>query len=196
MNHGLASNIELEKMPIPNQNKFILCIAEAIAHHEGFYKPGSRAYRNNNPGNLRGWSASNPKDSGGFDEFETRRAGFQALYRQIEINIVNRELTVHEFFAGKPGVYAGYAPESDNNDTNRYAEVVIRFLEDRGFYPLSRLSGFKAWYAGETANAWDTLPKSPNSVTEQELQDVIDTMDKVYNKIEVLHTKVKYDWKG
>lgn len=135
-------------MPIPSQNKFILLIAEAIAHHEGFYAQGSNpAKRNNNPGNLRGWSSKNPKDSKGFDEFPTRRDGFNALYRQVEKNIVERELSLREFFGGKPGVYGGFAPDSDGNNSLRYAEFVCNFLEQRGFYPISIDNSLSAWWA-------------------------------------------------
>ena len=133
-------------MPVPTQNKLVLLIAEAIAHYEGFYKPGTRAYRNNNAGNLRGWSSSLPKDKDGFDEFPTRRDGFLALYKQVEKNIFTRELSLNEFFAGKPGVYGGYAPLGDNNKPDQYAMYVESFLEDRGFYPLSRDHQLKGWW--------------------------------------------------
>lgn len=134
-------------MPAPRQNKFILTIAEAIAHKEGFYAQGTNpAKRNNNPGNLRNWDADLPKDKSGFTEFPSRKEGFLALYRQIEKNVVERELTLHEFFAGKPGVYGGYAPSTDNNDPFNYAKFVEGFLEDRGFYPISIDHGLKHWW--------------------------------------------------
>lgn len=125
-------------MPIPDQNKFILTIAEGIAHHEGFYAQGTNpAKRNNNPGNLRGWDSNLPKDKQGFTEFPDRKSGFRALYKQVEKNIIQRELSLREFFAGKPGVYGGFAPDSDGNNSLQYAQFVETFLEDRGFYPLS-----------------------------------------------------------
>lgn len=96
----------------------------AIAYFEGYFTPGTRAHRNNNPGNLRGWSRSNPKDDKGFDIFPTLQAGVDALWRQIWLNIY-RDLTVREFFQGKPGVYPGYAPISDNNPAT-YASFVSK----------------------------------------------------------------------
>lgn len=86
----------------------------AIANFEGYFQPGSRANRNNNPGNLRNWDPSLPKDDQGFDVFPTLEAGVSALWRQIWKNVF-RGVTLKEFFVGKPGIYAGYAPLSDHN---------------------------------------------------------------------------------
>lgn len=86
----------------------------AIAWFEGFWIDGSRAQRNNNPGNLRGWDINNPKDDQGFDIFPDRQSGWFALWQQIWINI-HRRLTLSEFFLGKPGIYPGYAPQEDGN---------------------------------------------------------------------------------
>lgn len=94
----------------------------AIATFEGFWKPGSRAARNNNPGNLRGFDPDVPKDAQGFDQYQTLAAGIRALWIQIWINIF-RNLTIEEFFLGKPGVYNGYAPEIDGN-TKQYPRFV------------------------------------------------------------------------
>lgn len=71
---------------------------DAIKRNEGFY-PGSAAYRNNNPGNLMG--------PNGLRTFSTLSEGEAALRKQIDTNI-GRDLTLREFFGGKPGVYAGY----------------------------------------------------------------------------------------
>jgi hypothetical protein len=98
-------------------------IAEAIARMEGFYKPGSLAQRNNNPGNLRSWG-SRPV-SGGYAVFETPEAGWAALKQQIRRNI-DRGLNLLEFFGGKPGVYAGYSPAADKNDPVAYARFVAQ----------------------------------------------------------------------
>lgn len=148
-------------MPIPTQNKFILTIAEAIAHKEGFYAQGSNpAKRNNNPGNLRKWDSNLPEDKQGFTEFPDRKAGFRALYMQIEKNIVERELTLYEFFAGKDGVYHGYAPEKDGNDPFQYSKFVEGFLEDRGFYPLSLEHGLDHWYK-DIMSGKDEIPVEP-----------------------------------
>ena len=93
----------------PNlQTSLLGLFAVAIAKFEGFYIPDSISQRNNNPGNLRPVGAST-----GFRTFETPLQGWEALYRQIVLNI-RRGLTLREFFLGKPGVYPGYAPLGDN----------------------------------------------------------------------------------
>jgi len=89
----------------------------AIATFEGFFIEDSRAQRNNNPGNLRGWDPELPKDDQGFDIFPDFNSGLLALWKQIWLNIF-RDLTLEEFFIGKPGVYPGYAPLADGNTMN------------------------------------------------------------------------------
>lgn len=115
-------------------------MAEAIAINEGFMepqrpgdtefhpRPTTLAYRHNNPGNIRLWGKY-PRVKG-YVVFPNVTVGWQALYKQIDKNI-NRGLTLREFFAGKPGVYFGYAPSVDGNQPVRYAEFVSRYL--RGF---------------------------------------------------------------
>lgn len=46
-------------------------------------------------------------------------------------------LTLSEFFGGKPGVYAGYAPAADNNPVSNYVSFVARRT---GIDPNARLS--------------------------------------------------------
>lgn len=96
-------------------------MAQAIATMEGFYKPGSLAARNNNPGNLRSWG-TNPVVNG-YAQFPTLDAGWAALKKQIQKNI-DRGLNLTEFFGGKTGVYGGYAPSADKNDPVNYAKYV------------------------------------------------------------------------
>lgn len=101
-----------------SNRQIISQIANAIDRMEG---PGAPR---NNPGNLRSWG-DNPT-SGGFAVFPTLEAGRAALERQIELNI-NRGLTLEEFFGGKPGVYAGYAPGADRNNPMKYAQNVSQW---------------------------------------------------------------------
>jgi hypothetical protein len=96
-------------------------IVRAIAAMEGFYKPGSLASRNNNPGNLRSWGSLPVKD--GYVVFPNVEKGWEALRRQTRKNI-DRGLTLEEFFSGKPGVYPGYAPSADGNQPMGYARFV------------------------------------------------------------------------
>jgi hypothetical protein len=96
-------------------------IAQSIAAVESGGNPNALSYRNNNPGNLRSWG-SNPIING-YAKFPTLQDGWNALYSQIQTNI-GRGLTLNEFFAGKPGVYAGYAPSADSNSPLAYAARV------------------------------------------------------------------------
>jgi hypothetical protein len=116
-------------------------LSVAIARMEGFYKPGSIAQQNHNPGNLRSWG-KNPINKG-FAQFPSDKEGWDALKTQIEINVFGRGkkdiyplrqmgLTFREFFAGQrdekgqvaKGGYPGYAPDSDGNHSTRYAQFV------------------------------------------------------------------------
>lgn len=106
-------------------NDLIFRLAYAIALMEGYFALGTIAQRNNNPGNLRRWG-SFPTESG-FAKFPNQVTGWNALFRQIDLNI-SRDLTLIEFFSGKPGVYPGYAPAADSNKPVDYALFVNRWL--------------------------------------------------------------------
>lgn len=112
----------------PQQAKALRLVdvmADAITRFEGPTK-------NNNPGNLRNWDPTLPKDPRGFDVFPTLEAGRRALLRQVDKNVFERGLTLREFFGGGKG-YGGYAPASDDNDPVSYAQFVARRLNDAGF---------------------------------------------------------------
>jgi hypothetical protein len=117
-------------------------LAQGIARFEGFYTAGSLAQRNHNPGNLRSWG-TNPV-SGGYAVFPDDAAGWDALKRQIQINI-NRGLNLYEFFAGKGGVYSGYAPSTDNNQPIHYAQTVAGWV---GLDPTVKLSSYQSGDVG------------------------------------------------
>jgi hypothetical protein len=116
---------------VSDRTELVALWADAIARMEGTRQPDG-GYRNNNPGNLRGWSPRTPKDSRGFDMFATEEQGWAALRSQIEKNLFERNLTPLEFFAGKPGVYGGYAPASDNNHPEGYARFVVAYVTENG----------------------------------------------------------------
>lgn len=81
---------------------------------EGWY-PGSKSYRNNNPGNLK--YVKQPEATGadpqGFAVFPDYAHGLTALHKQIALD-AGRGLTIQQF-ANK------YAPVGDNNDPTTYA---------------------------------------------------------------------------
>jgi hypothetical protein len=112
-------------------------IAGGIARFEGFYQAGSIAQRNHNPGNLRSWG-SYPVSSG-YALFPDDAAGWAALKRQVQLNI-DRGLNLYEFFAGKGGVYSGYAPSADNNQPVHYAQTVAGWI---GIDPTVKLASYQ-----------------------------------------------------
>ena len=106
-------------------------LAAAIARQEG-----TGCGSNNNPGNLRTWGSL--PVSRGFAVFPTCDAGWAALRQQVQRN-VNRGLTLEEFFAGKTGVYPGYAPAADNNQPSMYARNVSTWTGLPLGVPLNQL---------------------------------------------------------
>lgn len=112
--------------------------AAAIQQMEGWF-PGSVAYRNNNPGNLRAGKGQ-IGTSNGYAVFPDYQTGLDALKNQIQLNI-SKGLTTQEFFAGKSGVYPGYAPAADSNQPNVYANFVAGKLGIDPNVPLTQVVG-------------------------------------------------------
>lgn len=131
-------------------------LANSIATMEGYFKPGTLAQQNNNPGNLRSWG-SNPTRNG-FAVFATPEEGWAALRQQIQRNI-SRGLTLSEFFGGKEGVYPGYAPAADQNRPDAYARFVAGRAGIAVDQPLTAyLGGGTAAPGAVTGPSWDVLP--------------------------------------
>ncbi len=116
--------------------EFLEAFANAIAEQEGFNVSQANADRlnipwptipqkNHNPGNLCTWEKRYNKN--GFASFNTVKEGWMALYAQILLNVL-RGVNTYEFFAGKHGVYQGYAPASKGNHPKSYAEFVASRL--------------------------------------------------------------------
>jgi hypothetical protein len=106
-------------------------LAQAIARFEGFYNPGSRAQRNNNPGNIRIWG-SLPRDAAGYAIFPDEASGWAALRRQIDLD-TGRGLTLTQFLMK-------YAPPADNNPTPSYIRTVAGWLGIPTDVPLKEIS--------------------------------------------------------
>ncbi len=110
--------------------------ALAIQEYEGWY-PGSLTYRQNNPGALR-WSKYEIDNKNGFSVFSDYETGLKALEFQLQIaadgrsKVYNPEMTLKDFFKV-------YAPSSDNNDPERYANFVIAKLEVLPFTKIRNL---------------------------------------------------------
>ena len=119
--------------------KALDAFAAAIQKFEGGH-PKDRNMRNNNPGNIRTvGTATPPKDSGGFAIYNTYQEGLDALKRDISAKITGNthtglgpNSTIRDFF------YT-YAPPSDNNPTEKYAQTVANAL---GVTPDATLGTF------------------------------------------------------
>lgn len=118
-------------------------LANAIAQFEGYWKPNSRAQRNNNPGNLRAGPRAIGKDSGGYAMYRTEADGWADLYRQIDLD-AGRGLSLQSFIAK-------YGPPSENN-TSSYLSFVAGQL---GVSPDTRLADLGR---GDPVN----FPKAPS----------------------------------
>ena len=130
-------------------------LAAAITQMEGACSsPG--VCRGNNPGNLRAYAPGQAVDSRGIRIFPDFQSGESALEGQISTN-VGRGLTLNEFFAGKPGVYSGYAPSADNNNPAGYASFVA---SQTGADPNIPLSSLLAGDAGSGTPAVDPITGS------------------------------------
>lgn len=101
----------------------IISLSLAIARYEGYFLTGSIAQMNHNPGNLRSWPGMPIYN--GYARFPNSMDGWRALWQEI-IDNIDRNLTLIQFFAGKPGVYSGYAPADDRNKPLQYAMFVSK----------------------------------------------------------------------
>jgi hypothetical protein len=95
-------------------------VADAIMSFEG-WKPGSRSYRNRNPGNLERGQEVDVKN---YDVFDTFVEGYQAL-----LNELHAKFTGHNTHGIGPDstlldLFNVYAPPSDSNPTNIYCKYV------------------------------------------------------------------------
>jgi hypothetical protein len=128
-------------------------IATVIAQVESGGDPNAVSFRHNNPGNLRSWG--DLPVVGGYVQFPTMEAGIAAEKHQIEKNI-GRGLTLKEFFAGKKGIYGGWAPTNDKNDPGAYAATVGKRIGVAPDVPLNKLV---MPTVPVNANAWTPKPE-------------------------------------
>ena len=103
---------------------------EAIMSFEG-WRPGSRSYRNCNPGNMR-WSPVMVRQDDGYAVFNTFADGWFALLKDVSIKAsgksrhgIGPSSSILEFFKV-------YAPSKDSNHPELYAAYVI----DRARLPI------------------------------------------------------------
>jgi hypothetical protein len=110
--------------------------AEAIKRHEGWF-PGSRSQRNQNPGNFKyvGQFKAIGKDKDNFAIFPDYETGWAHLRKVLtnaatgKSKVYNPEMTLVEFFEK-------YAPSFDDNDPQRYANEVAKYI---GVEPITKI---------------------------------------------------------
>lgn len=81
----------------------------------------------NNPGNLRFVGQQFAINNGGFCQFDTYDHGEQAL-RTLLVNACSGKSSIYNPNGTLYDFYAKYAPSSDNNNPNHYAEFVAKYI--------------------------------------------------------------------
>lgn len=99
--------------------------ADAIMHFEGWII-GSRSYENRNPGNLR--LTGRTADDKGYTIFPDLPTGYAALLRELQSKFSGAN--VHGIGPASTllALFNVYAPPSDDNPTNAYAEFVAQWV--------------------------------------------------------------------
>lgn len=99
-------------------NDLIQRIVNAMIRQEG------RSAVSTNPGDLRGapW-LTKPVIQNGFWVPSNRQIGIAGLAHLIALHIAQGN-SLRDLIAGHPGVYAGFAPAADHNDTESYISHV------------------------------------------------------------------------
>ncbi len=119
--------------------KFATETAKLMSRMEGF-TPGSRSWRNNNPGNLDAGPRASGKDPDGYAIYVKVSDGWaDAEDLIVKIFTAHSGLTLRTFIGGErdatgnvtPGGYPGYAPSKDprgSNDVVAYAQFLAKGL--------------------------------------------------------------------
>lgn len=144
---------------------FLRDLAKAHQQHEGWY-PGSKSYRQNNPGNLRG-------PNGVFETFTTYEAGFGALCYDLQRKIFGEAGSILRYRNGTGKRYeelvfqeyvAIYAPSADNNNPVRYCEALCYNLARYNLTPDTPLSVMAQLVRGDITSVAATRPTIPMEV--------------------------------
>jgi len=135
------SNGTWQGFPKPIGFGDLATVAATIQQIEG-WAPGTRSYRNNNPGNLMyvGQAGSTGADPQGFAIFPDYQTGLTALDNQITLD-ASRGQSIAQFTSI-------YAPASDGNNPTSYAAQIAAAA---GLSPSDSLSAAIAGAAGSTS---------------------------------------------
>lgn len=102
-------------------------IADAIMRFEG-WEPGSRSYRNRNPGNLRESVYGTGKDADGYVIFGSVLDGYFALLVDLRDKLSGKTSTELGKYSTLLYFFQVYAPSADHNQPQRYATFVADWL--------------------------------------------------------------------
>ena len=103
-------------------------LVKAIQDREGWY-PGSRSYRNKNPGNLKEGVGSFGDDSDGFARFEGYFHGLYALCRDLFRKCTGYTTTSLGPDSNLRDLVNVYAPGADGNDVDGYVGFLVASLD-------------------------------------------------------------------
>ncbi len=95
-------------------------IADAIMSFEG-WRPGSRSYRDRNPGNLEHGQKT---DADGYDTFDTFVAGYAALLTELRSKFTGNNVHGIGPASTMQQLMNIYAPPSDDNPTTAYCQYI------------------------------------------------------------------------
>lgn len=102
-------------------------VADGIMQFEG-WKPGSRSYRNRNPGNLEGRSVRAMGKNGVYNIYASFVDGYLDLLDELEAKFSGKNSHGIGPDSTLLDLFNVYAPPSDNNPTNTYCEFVARYV--------------------------------------------------------------------
>jgi hypothetical protein len=127
-------------------------VADAIMSFEG-WKIGSRSYENRNPGNLR--LQGRTADDTGYTIFPDLPTGYAALLRELQSKFSGANSHGIGPSSTLLSLFNVYAPPSDNNPTNAYAQFVANWCVAALGKPITIES--------ELCNIWQSQPATLNA---------------------------------
>lgn len=113
----------------------IEAMADCIMRFEGWIPPGdtnaprgSHSWRNRNPGNLRPFSDTQPRDTNNYRVFDNLQQGWMCLTSDIALKLSCK--SIHNFTSTSTllDFFNTYAPSSDQNNPTQYSDQIAAWL--------------------------------------------------------------------